>query len=152
VTDEPEPRPDFLTREPPPVPLGLYGRLFVAALRQYHDSSSKDPLGSAAWFMTVMTLLPISSAVCVVMSVLMQLQHQRIVLPFIHVAALAALLLVFGISQRIARHWQLERYVGDVTVMESRWLMWRTVLQLLALFVASVLLLSYVASNLGPAR
>jgi small-conductance mechanosensitive channel len=148
---DPEPRPEFLTREPPPVPLGAYGRLFVAALRQYHDSSSKDPLASAAWFMTVMTLLPVTSAVCLAMAALMKLKSQRIVLPFIHVAALAALLLVFGISQRIAHHWQLERHVGDVTLMESRWLMWRTVLLLLALFVASVLVLGYVASGLGPA-
>jgi FtsH-binding integral membrane protein len=151
MTDEPDPLPDFLTREPAPVPLGAYGRLFVAALRQYHDSSSRDPLGSAAWFMTVMTLLPIASVMCLVMAALMQLQHQRIVLPFIHVAALAALLLVFGLSQRIAQRWQLEQHVRDVTLMESRWLMWRTVMLLLALFVVSVLVLGYVASGLGPA-
>lgn len=145
-----EPKPEFLTREPAPVPLRSYGRLFVAALRQYHDSTAKDPLASAAWFMTVMTLLPVTSAVCLAMAAIMRVQHQRIVLPFIHVAALAALLLVFGLSQRIARHWRLEQYVRDVTLMESRWLMWRTVILLLALFVASALVLGIVARGLGP--
>jgi len=144
------PEPGFHMPEPAPVPLGVYGRLFVASLCQYHASSARDPFSSASWFMTVMTVLPIASGVCIVMGLLMWIEHRRLVFPFIHVAALVTLLLVFGFSQRIARRCRFEQHIGDVTLMESRWMMWRSVFLLLAVFVAAVVFLGVVASRLGP--